>query len=130
MSAAATILVVEDDYDQMRFITHVLTGAGHRVVPAYGGEDAMRKVKTQKFDLVVTDLAMPKVSGVDVVAAIKGDADTEHIPVVVVTAHVWGEIAQRARYMGYDGYISKPFTPAQLLQEVAKHLKPARPAKQ
>ncbi len=108
----------------------MLTGAGYRVVPAYGGEDAKRKIKRQKFDLVVTDLSMPKVSGVDVVAAIKGDADTEHIPVVVVTAHIWGEIAQRARHMGYDGCISKPFTPAQLLQAVAKHLRPTRTANQ
>ncbi len=119
----ARILVVEDDPDIMRIITHVLSAVGHQVIPAYGGEDAVRKVKTQKFDLVLTDLAMPKVSGVEVIHIIKGDPETCHIPVLAVTAHVWDGIAQSAGQVGCDGFISKPFNTKQLLQEVQKHLK-------
>jgi CheY-like chemotaxis protein len=118
------ILVVEDDPDMMRIVTHALTAVGHQVVPAYGGEDAIRKVKAQKFDLVLTDLAMPKVSGVEVIQAIKADPKTRHIPVLAVTAHVWDGIAQSAGQVGCDGYISKPFSTKQLVQKVEKHLKP------
>lgn len=122
---AARILVVEDDPDIMRIITHVLSAVGHQVIPAYGGEDAVRKVKAQKFDLVLTDLAMPKVSGVEVIHTIKGDPEICHIPVVAVTAHVWDGIAQSAGQVGCDGFISKPFSTKQLVQEVQKHLKSA-----
>jgi CheY-like chemotaxis protein len=117
------ILVVEDDPDIMRIILHTLKGAGHQVVPAYGGEDAIRKLQGQRFDLVLTDLAMPKVSGVQVIEAVKSDPDTQHTPVIAVTAYVWENLAQAAGQAGCDGYISKPFTPKQLLQELEKHLK-------
>ena len=120
----ARILVVEDDQDIMRILLHALTGAGFKVIQAYGGEDAIRKVKLHKPELVLTDLAMPKVSGVEVIDAIKGDPETAHIPVVAVTAHVWDNIAQAAGQVGCDGYISKPFSTKQIIQEVYRHLKP------
>ena len=123
MSINARILVVEDDPDIMRIILHTLKLAGFEVVPAYGGEDAIRKVKAHKFDLVLTDLAMPKVSGVEVIDAMKKDPQTQNIPVVAVTAHIWDGIAQSAGQVGCDGYISKPFSAKQLIQEVYKHLK-------
>ena len=118
----AKILVVEDEPDIMRVITHALTGAGYQVIPAYGGEDAIRKAKAHKPDLVLTDLSMPKVSGVEVIQAIKEDPETWDIPVVAVTAHMWGGLAQSAGQVGCDGYIAKPFSAKQLLQEVQKHL--------
>jgi CheY-like chemotaxis protein len=118
----AKILVVEDEPDIMRIITHALTTAGYQVVPAYGGEDAIRKAKTQRPDLVLTDLAMPKVSGVEVIQTIKKDPETQHIPILAVTAHVWDGIAQSAGQVGVDGFISKPFNMKQLLQEVQKYL--------
>jgi len=120
----AKILVVEDDPDIMRILVHALTGGGHQVVPAYGGEDAVRKAQTQRFDLVLTDLAMPKMSGVEVIETIKTNPKTRHIPVIAVTAHVWDILAQNAGQVGCDGYISKPFNTKQLLQEIQKYLKP------
>lgn len=117
------ILVVEDDPDILRIVMFALNNAGHQAVAAYGGEDAIRKVKAQPFDLVVTDLSMPKVSGVEVIESIKSDPATQHIPVIAVTAHVWGGIAQSARQVGCDGFISKPFAVKQLVQEIEKYLR-------
>lgn len=122
MKLGPKILVVEDEPDIMRIITHALTAAGYRVVHAYGGEDAIRKVKSQRPDLVLTDLAMPKVSGVEVIQAIKKDPETQHIPILAVTAHVWDGIAQSAGQVGVDGFIPKPFNMKQLLLEVQKYL--------
>jgi CheY-like chemotaxis protein len=118
------ILVVEDDPDIMRIVSQTLKTAGFEVVLAYGGNDAISKVKAQMPDLVLTDLAMPGVSGVEVIERIKNDPETEQIPVVAVTAHVWDSIAQHAGQVGCDGYLSKPFTAKQLLHEVHKFIKP------
>src|SRR6202158_731408 len=121
----AKMLIVRNDPDIMWLIVHTLNASGYQVVPAYDGEDALRKMKLHKFDLVLTDLSMPKVSGVEVIQEIKGDPATKDVPVVAVTAHVWDTLAQSAGKVGCDGYISKPFSSKQLLMEVRKHLKPA-----
>ena len=125
MQLPATILVVEDEQDQMTLLTHVLTRAGYQVVAAYGGEDAFHKVKTRKIDLVVTDLAMPKVSGIELTRMIKTDPATRHIPVIAVTAHVWDSMGQAAGQACCDGFLSKPYTAAKLIQLIHKHLNPA-----
>ena len=122
----ARILIVEDDPDILRLLLLAVNGAGYQAVPAYGGDDAIRKVKAQPFDLVVTDLSMPKVSGVEVIQSIKTDPATQHIPVIAVTAHVWDSISQSARQVGCDGFISKPFSFKQVVQEIAKYLKPSQ----
>jgi len=108
------------------FITHVLTDAGYRVIPAYGGEDAIQKAKSRKIDLVVTDLAMPKVSGVEVIHAVKSDPATQHVPVIAVTAHIWDALGRAASEVGADVCVSKPFTRAKLIQEIHRLLTAAR----
>ena len=85
----ASILVVEDEPATMKLITYALNSAGYWVIVGYGGEDAIRKVKALKPDLVLTDLEMPKVTGYDVIAAVRQDPATSHIPVIAVTAHLW-----------------------------------------
>jgi len=124
----ATILVVEDQPDQMAFTTHALKGAGYQVVVAYGGDDAIRKVGTQKIDLVVTDLAMPNVSGVEVVTKIKSNPVTQPIPVIVTTAYAWDQMGHMAVEAGCDAYINKPFSARRLVEEVQKQLEQKRPS--
>lgn len=123
MTPQSSILIVEDEPDIMQILTHALSAAGYRVVQAYGGEDALRKVRSQQINLVLTDLAMPQMSGVELIHDIKNDPRTKHIPVVAVTAHVWNEIAQSAGQVGCDGFISKPFDTRKLVREVGKYLK-------
>ena len=120
--AAARIMVIEDDVDLMRLMLHILTSAGFQVVQTYGGVDALRKVKAQRPDLVLTDLAMPGMSGVEVIAQLKGDPETRHIPIVAVTAHIWDFIAQAANQAGCDSLVGKPFNSVRLLQEVVKYV--------
>jgi len=120
------ILVVEDDPDILRILSHTLGAAGYHVVQAYGGEDALRKVKLHHPDLVLTDLAMPAMSGVEVISQIKKDEETCHIPVVAVTAFVWDGIARSAAEVGCDGFLAKPFKATDLLREVEKHFAPEK----
>ena len=80
MAEPPKIHVIEDDPDLMRLITQMLKSAGFQVVQAYGGEDALRKLKLHRPDLILTDLAMPKMSGVEVIHEVKSDPDTRDIP--------------------------------------------------
>jgi CheY-like chemotaxis protein len=118
----ARIMVIEDDPDIMRLLSHTLKSAGFNVIQAYGGEDALRKVKSHKPDLILTDLAMPKMSGVEVIQHVKTDPETKHIFCVAVTAFMWDHIAQSANQVGCDGFVSKPFNAVRLLQEVVKYV--------
>ena len=117
-----SVLVVEDDPATMKLITYALNNAGYQVIIGYGGEDAIRKVKAHKPDLVLTDLEMPKVTGYDVIAAVRRDPATCHIPVIAVTAHLWDWGAEGAWRVGCTGFISKPFTTSRLLSEIKKYL--------
>lgn len=124
---SAKILVIDDDGATMAIIASTLNGAGYSVVPAYGGADAIRKAKRQQPALVLTDLEMPRFNGVEIIDALRKDAETQHIPIVAVTAHMWDGIAQSAGQVGCDGYLAKPFLPKQLLETVRKYLVPATP---
>lgn len=119
------VLVVEDDPDVMRILTHMLTNAGYGVTQATGGEEALHKVKVQKPDLILTDLAMPGVSGAEVINGIKQNPATRDIPCIAVTAHVWDSVAHVADSVGCDGFVFKPFNNRELIRELRKHLKPA-----
>lgn len=124
------ILVIEDDPDIMRILLHTLEAAGYTVFPAYGGEDALRKLDSVQPDLVLTDLAMPNMSGVEVIEKLRQDPRTATVPIVAVTAYIWDELAKSAGQVGCDGFIAKPFSTRHLLHEVSKYLpaKEGRPA--
>lgn len=119
-AAPAKLLVVEDEPDLLRLLVHILGAAGFNVIQAYGGEDALRKIKLHHPDLIVTDLAMPRMSGVEIIERVKHDPETQAIPCIAVTAYMWDQIASAANEAGCDGFVPKPFTGPRLLQEIAK----------
>lgn len=121
-SESVRILVIEDDIDQMRVLVRTLQTAGFQVIQAYGGADALRKLKTQKPDLVLTDLSMPQMTGAEVIRAVKADPKTRDIPCVAVTAHMWDYFAEHAGQAGCDGWISKPFKAGRLIEEIGRQL--------
>jgi two-component system, OmpR family, KDP operon response regulator KdpE len=116
------ILVVDDDPDISRIVIHALNNAGYRAIPAYGVDDALRKVERDEFDLVLTDLAMPKLSGVHLIDSLRTHPRTAGIPIVAMTAFTRDTLGRTAGEVGCDGYLTKPFRTAQLLETVAKHL--------
>ena len=118
----ARILIVDDEPDALVILRHVLSRAGHQVITAYGGPDALRKLEKQRFDLVLTDLAMPKVSGVEIIDRLKNDPDRRRTPVVAITAYMWDYISQCANNSGCDAFLYKPVDAKRLLQEVDRWL--------
>src|SRR5690349_14085677 len=102
--ASALILIVEDNPDQLRILSEMLRSAGYQVASSLGAEPGMRKARSLKPNLILTDLAMPQVSGVQLIDQLRADETTKHIPIVAVTAYVWDSIAQAAGTAGADGF--------------------------
>jgi len=121
-----TILLLDDEPGQLEITRRLLSGAGYRVVVGYGGEEGIWWVKRQRFDLIVTDIAMPRFSGLDLIQAIRSDPDTAHIPIIAVTSHTWELVAETAAGLGCTAFVAKPFVPAKLLATVAKALESGR----
>lgn len=122
----AKILIVDDEPDALYILRHVLTRAGYDVIPAYGGADALRKVQRHDFDLIVTDLAMPDVSGVEVIDRVRHDPEKQLIPILAVTAYLWDNMSQCASQSGCDGFLNKPVNAKDLVREVDKQLRARR----
>jgi len=111
-------LVVEDDPDIVELLTHYLESDGWTVVVATDGRAALERVKKDAVDLILLDLQIPAVDGLAVCAAIRGDARTRDLPVVMLTAR--GDETDRVLglEMGADDYVVKPFSPKELLARV------------
>lgn len=125
-SARRKILVVDDDADIVRIVLYTLNNAGYKAVPAYGVDDALRKIEREDFDLVLTDLAMPRLSGVHLIDALRTNRRTSEIPIVAMTAFTWDTLGRTAGEVGCDGYLTKPFRSDQLLDTVKKYLPPEK----
>jgi CheY-like chemotaxis protein len=120
------VLFVDDDPDYMHLLAYALRSGGYEPLPAFGGEDAITKTERSMPDLVITDLAMPNVTGVEVIYVLKHNPQTEHIPVLAVTAYIWDSIARAANQAGCDGYIKKPFRSRDLVAKVEQYLASVR----
>lgn len=116
------ILIVDDCPDLLQILRHMLSAAGYGVVPACGGEDALRKLRRRRVDLILTDLAMPRVSGLDLIQQVKRDPDLSDIPIIAVTAYSWDTLGHAAADLGCSGFVSKPVDRHLLLDTVAKQL--------
>jgi CheY-like chemotaxis protein len=91
---------------------------------ALSGMDALNKLKTQQFDLILMDLQMPEMSGYETCAHIRSNPEFNHlhIPIIALTADVMPEIRERALAEGMNDYISKPFNPAELQTKLQFYL--------
>jgi len=104
------ILVVEDEEDILDIIRVTLTREGYRVTGVTSGEDALRSVLSRAPDLVLLDLMLPGISGLEVCRRIKGDPRTASIPVIMVTARGEETDIVTGLELGADDYIPKPFS--------------------
>ncbi|NMG57299.1 response regulator [Geitlerinema sp. P-1104] len=115
---SATILFVEDNRDLRVYVAGMLQDAGYQVVLASNGEEGTLLAKSHHPDAIVTDLMMPKVSGLDLIAAIRADEDLQGIPIVLLTAKANEETRLEGVEQGADAYVSKPFNDRELLAQI------------
>jgi twitching motility two-component system response regulator PilH len=115
---AKKVLAVDDNATDLKNLEQILRGAGYVVITAKSGKEAVEKAKSEHPDAVLLDVMMPEMNGFQACRTITGDAETKDIPVILVsskgekTDKVWGA------EQGARGYITKPFTADQLLNEL------------
>jgi two-component system phosphate regulon response regulator PhoB len=116
--AKERILVVDDEEDLLELVKYNLTKEGYRVATVSSGEEAIRRARNDLPDLMVLDLLLPSVDGLEVCRVLKNDIRTKHIPVVMLTAK--GEEADMVTglEMGADDYLAKPFSPRVLIARI------------
>lgn len=116
--ARERILVVDDEEDLLELIKYNLTKEGYRVTCVASGEEALAEARRSLPDLVVLDLLLPSVDGLEVCRLLKGGAETKHIPVVMLTAKSEEVDVVTGLELGADDYMTKPFSPRVLLARV------------
>jgi DNA-binding response OmpR family regulator len=118
MGNKANILIVDDEPDTLGLIELTLKTAGYNVQTASGGQDALRKLRDESFDLVLLDIMMPDMSGYEVLKRLM-DGPTPPPPVMFLTAKSADEDRELGRSLGAAGYLVKPTTRGDLLDAVA-----------
>lgn len=118
MDEKKTIMVVDDNPDIVTIVKTILEGRGYGVQCAYSGLEVFTLLEEQKPDLIVLDIMLPQMDGLEVLTKLKGTPDTSSIPVILLTAKVQYEDVLGGYKLGADYYITKPFTSTQLINGI------------
>ncbi len=116
------ILVVEDHEDNRQIIRDMLSATDYEVAEAENGEEALAAIAKQRPDLILMDIQLPILNGYEASRRIKADPALRSIPIIAVTSYALSEEAQKAREAGCDDYVSKPYSPRQLLAKIRQYL--------
>jgi two-component system cell cycle response regulator DivK len=127
MSNARRILLVEDDRDNYDLVCILLEHAGHHVLGARTGQEALELARSELPDLVLMDLSLPIMDGWTAARELKLDPRTASIPLLALTAHTLPGDRQRALDAGFNGYISKPINVQHFNEELDKILNARAP---
>jgi len=119
----AKILVADDEEDVLNLVSMNLKNAGFTVLQAVDGSEAIQKARTQSPALIVLDIMLPGMSGLEVCRALKGEAATAQIPVILLTAKAEEVDRIVGLELGADDYITKPFSPRELVLRVKSVLR-------
>ncbi|HKK73153.1 MAG TPA: response regulator [Candidatus Krumholzibacteria bacterium] len=113
-----SILVVDDEMYIVNILDFTLATEGLRVITAANGEEALRQAIENPPDLVILDVMMPKIDGFEVCRALKAKDETKDVPVILLTAKDRDSDREKGREAGADLYVTKPFSPTRLLEDV------------
>lgn len=122
---SGTILIVDDNADNRTIFSFFLENLGFTVLTAENGWEGVRQAREHRPGLILMDISMPVMDGLEATELLKVDPETKHIPVIAVTAHDSTEMRLRARSAGCDEFLSKPVQPGRILREVERFLSPA-----
>ena len=125
---AVTILIADDESNQLELLSYNLEQAGFAVVQAMDGHEALQKIEDDRPDLIILDWMMPHMSGIELCRVLRSQPDTKFLPVIILSAR--GEEGDRTLGLdsGADDYMSKPFSPRELVSRVKALLRRSRPA--
>ncbi len=118
MAKKKTIMVVDDNPDIVTVVKTLLEVKRYKVQSAYSGQEVLNLLVVQKPDLIILDIMMPRMDGLEVLKRLKGDSNTRPIPVVLLTAKQPDEAILGGYDIWADSYITKPFTNTQLINVI------------
>lgn len=116
------VLVVDDARDNREMYCEYLEAEGFETVSASDGASAIALSRRRKPDVVIMDISMPKIDGLEATRILRADADLADVPVLVLSAHAFAGTEQDAIAAGADAYVAKPCLPAQLVIEIERLL--------
>jgi DNA-binding response OmpR family regulator len=124
------VLIVDDELHILESVGYVVRSAGMEPLTAEDGEEAVRLAEAEKPDLIILDVMLPKLSGLQVCAHIRANPETRHIPILMLSARGQESDEVQGMQAGADDYMTKPFSPRRLksrIEElVLKHAEPGR----
>jgi two-component system cell cycle response regulator DivK len=118
------ILVVEDNEKNMKLFRDVLLAAGYRPLEATTGEEAVAVAAEHSPDLVLMDIQLPDIDGIEALGRLRADGRTASLPVLALTAQAMEGDRERFLAAGFDGYLSKPVNVVDLVATVARYCEP------
>jgi two-component system, cell cycle response regulator DivK len=121
VTASERILVVEDNPKNMKLVRDVLQATGYRILEATTGGRAVELASEHRPDLVLMDIQLPDIDGVEALGRLRADERTAAIPVLALTAQAMEGDRERFLAAGFDGYVSKPVNIAELVATVKQH---------
>ena len=116
-----TILCVEDNFQNRTLVNRILSSRGYNVVEAVDGLEGLEMIRTLKPPLVLLDIDLPGMGGIEIIGHVRADEALKHIPVIALTASAMQGDKERFLKAGCDDYLSKPVQVKQLLDMVAKY---------
>lgn len=117
-----TILYIEDNEYNRKIVRQLLSRTSFRLKEAVDGEAGVAAALESPPDLILMDVQLPKMSGLDATRVLRGDARTKHIPIIVITSFALSGDRERATEAGAAGYLAKPYSPRELLALVRQFL--------
>ena len=114
------ILAVDDSASMRQMIAFTLRGAGYKVIEAIDGQDALDKANSHQFNLVLTDINMPRMDGLRLLELLRKLTHYQTIPILMLTTESSDEMKAKGRSAGATGWLVKPFNPTSLLDVIGK----------
>lgn len=117
------ILVVDDDKTTRKMVSMILKSRGYEVVTAENGMDGLQKLGLEQINLILTDMNMPYMDGIEFTKQVRANPETAHIPIVMLTTEADEEEKKRAYQAGVDDYLVKPATAEQIVESMKRIIK-------
>jgi two-component system chemotaxis response regulator CheY len=119
---AKLIMTVDDSASVRQMVAFTIKQNGYEVIEAVDGQDALAKLATQKVDMLLTDLNMPKLDGIGLIKGVRGSSLNRFIPIIMLTTESQDSMKAAGKAAGASGWIVKPFKPEQLVGVIKKLL--------
>jgi len=115
-----TVLYVEDNEYNLKIVRHLLGRTSYRLIEAVDGQLGVETALRELPDLILMDIQLPKLSGLDATRMLRADPKTAAIPIIVITSFALSGDDQKAKDAGASAYLAKPYSPRELLQMIRK----------